>query len=68
MEYGRYAVAQQRQRRDKEDLIANTPADGLVAGTATVDGEPTAVLAYDYTVLAGLRAPSGTSRRTGCSS
>ena len=59
VEYGRYAVAQQRQRRDKEDLIANTPADGLVAGTATVDGEPMAVLAYDYTVLAGTQGTVG---------
>ncbi len=59
VEYGRYAVAQQRQRRDKGDLIANTPADGLVAGTATIDGEPTAVLAYDYTVLAGTQGTVG---------
>src|SRR4051794_19259494 len=53
VEYGRYAIAQQRTRRSRDDLIANTPGDGLVAGTATVDGKPTAVLAYDYTVLAG---------------
>jgi acetyl-CoA carboxylase carboxyltransferase component len=59
VEYGRYAVAQQRQRRSKDDLIANTPADGLVAGTATVDGHPTAVLAYDYTVLAGTQGTVG---------
>ncbi len=59
VEYGRYAVAQQRTRRSREDLIANTPADGLVAGTATVDGQPTAVLAYDYTVLAGTQGTVG---------
>src|SRR3954454_10919221 len=59
VEYGRYAVAQQRQRRSAEDLTANTPADGLVAGTATVDGQPTAVLAYDYTVLAGTQGTVG---------
>ncbi len=59
VEYGRYAIAQQRTRRDRDDLIANTPADGLVAGTATVDGHPTAVLAYDYTVLAGTQGPAG---------
>jgi len=59
VEYGRYAVAQQRQRRSAEDLTANTPADGLVAGTATVDGHPTAVLAYDYTVLAGTQGTVG---------
>src|SRR3954462_8429433 len=59
VEYGRYAVAQQRQRRSPEDLIATTPADGLVAGTATVDGQPAAVLAYDYTVLAGTQGTVG---------
>ncbi len=59
VEYGRYAIAQQRSRRSTEDLIANTPADGLVAGTATVDGQPTAVLAYDYTVLAGTQGTVG---------
>src|SRR3954468_3720832 len=59
VEYGRYAIAQQRARRSHEDLIANTPADGLVAGTATVDGHPTAVLAYDYTVLAGTQGTVG---------
>ena len=59
VEYGRYAVAQQRARRSREDLIANTPADGLVAGTATVDGHPAAVLAYDYTVLAGTQGTVG---------
>jgi acetyl-CoA carboxylase carboxyltransferase component len=59
VEYGRYAVAQQRQRRSAEDLVANTPADGLVAGTATVEGHPAAVLAYDYTVLAGTQGTVG---------
>jgi acetyl-CoA carboxylase carboxyltransferase component len=59
VEYGRYAVAQQRARRSREDLTANTPADGLVAGTATVGGHPTAVLAYDYTVLAGTQGTVG---------
>jgi acetyl-CoA carboxylase carboxyltransferase component len=59
VEYGRYAIAQQRARRSHEDLIANTPADGLVAGTGTVDGHPTAVLAYDYTVLAGTQGTVG---------
>ncbi len=59
VEYGRYAVAQQRARRSNEELIANTPADGLVAGTATIDGHPAAVLAYDYTVLAGTQGTVG---------
>jgi acetyl-CoA carboxylase carboxyltransferase component len=42
-----------------DDLVANTPGDGLVAGTATVDGQPAAVLAYDYTVLAGTQGAVG---------
>ncbi len=63
VEYGRYAVAAQRLRRTPEELIAETPADGLVAGTATVDGEPTAVLAYDYTVLAGTQGAVGHAKK-----
>ena len=53
VEYGPLVVAAQRRRRPLDDLIARTPADGLVAGVGTVDGRPTAVLSYDYTVLAG---------------
>jgi len=53
VEYGPLAIAAQRRRRPVDDLIARTPADGLIAGVGTVDGRPTAVLSYDYTVLAG---------------
>jgi acetyl-CoA carboxylase carboxyltransferase component len=53
VEYGPLAIAAQRRRRPVEELIARTPADGLVAGVGTVEGRPTAVLSYDYTVLAG---------------
>jgi acetyl-CoA carboxylase carboxyltransferase component len=53
VEYGPLLIAAQRRRRSVEDLIENTPADGLVAGIGDVDGRPTAVLSYDYTVLAG---------------
>jgi acetyl/propionyl-CoA carboxylase alpha subunit/acetyl-CoA carboxylase carboxyltransferase component len=53
MEYGALAVAAQRSRRSEEDLIANTPADGLVAGVARIGGAEVVVLSYDYTVLAG---------------
>jgi acetyl-CoA carboxylase carboxyltransferase component len=63
VEYGRYAVAAQRRRRDLDDLVASTPADGLVAGIATVDGHPTAVLAYDYTVLAGTQGLVGHAKK-----
>ncbi len=53
VEYGPLVIAAQRRRRSVDELIARTPADGLVAGVGTVDGRPTAVLSYDYTVLAG---------------
>ena len=52
-EYGALTIAAQRRRRPLGDLIARTPADGLVLGTATVDGLPVAVMSYDYSVLAG---------------
>lgn len=60
VEYGALAIAAQRSRRSEEDLVVNTPADGLVAGLATIGadrfGRGTAravVVSYDYTVLAG---------------
>jgi acetyl-CoA carboxylase carboxyltransferase component len=53
VEYGPLMFAAQERRRPREDLIARTPADGLVAGTATIDGAPAIVMSYDYTVLAG---------------
>ncbi|MGA2368226.1 MAG: carboxyl transferase domain-containing protein [Dehalococcoidia bacterium] len=60
IEYGALIIAAQRGRRSVEDLIKNTPADGLITGIGTVnaslfDAEKARcmVLAYDYTVLAG---------------
>jgi len=53
VEYGPLVVAAQRARRSAEELRARTPADGLVGGVATVEGRPTAVVSYDYLVLAG---------------
>ena len=52
-EYGALTIAAQRRRRPLDDLIARTPADGLVLGTASVHGRPVAVMSYDYSVLAG---------------
>jgi acetyl/propionyl-CoA carboxylase alpha subunit len=59
-EYGAFVVAAQRNRRTLEDLIARTPADGLVMGIGRVNGAlfpdadaRCAVMSYDYTVLAG---------------
>ncbi len=52
-EFGGLAFAAQSTRRSREDLIANTPADGIVTGVGKVDGVSCAVFAYDMTVLAG---------------
>ena len=53
VEYGALAVAAQRSRRSEEDLIQNTPADGMVTGTGSVNGQRIVAMAYDATVLAG---------------
>ncbi|HMK11563.1 MAG TPA: carboxyl transferase domain-containing protein [Acidimicrobiales bacterium] len=59
-EYGSLVIAAQRRRRSMDDLIARTPADGLIAGIGRVNGDlfPDSearclVMSYDYTVLAG---------------
>jgi acetyl-CoA carboxylase carboxyltransferase component len=52
-EYGALAVAAQTQRRAIEDLIQNTPADGMVTGLGRVGLQQVVVMAYDATVLAG---------------
>ena len=60
VEYGSLVIAAQRRRRTLDDLIARTPADGLVAGMGRVNGAlfpdteaRCIVMSYDYTVLAG---------------
>jgi acetyl-CoA carboxylase carboxyltransferase component len=53
VEYGPLLFAAQEQRRPREELIARTPADGLVAGVGEVDGRACVAMSYDYTVLAG---------------
>jgi len=60
IEYGALAVAAQRNRRSDDDLVRNTPADGLVTGIGSINGamfgserSRAVVMAYDATVLAG---------------
>ena len=60
VEYGALAFAAQRHRRGLDDLIRNTPADGIVAGIGSIDAATfgpersrAVVMAYDATVLAG---------------
>ncbi len=60
VEYGPIVIAAQRRRRTVEDLVKNTPADGMLAGIGRVNGDlfedsraQCIVMSYDYTVLAG---------------
>jgi acetyl-CoA carboxylase carboxyltransferase component len=75
MEYGALAVAAQRSRRSEQDLIKNTPADGMVTGIGSInqtlfgaEHSRAVVMAYDATVLAGtqgLRNHQKTDRMLG---
>jgi acetyl-CoA carboxylase carboxyltransferase component len=60
VEYGPLVIAAQARRRSHDDLIANTPADGMVGGIGTINGDlfggraaKAIAVSYDYTVLAG---------------
>ena len=53
VEYGALAVAAQSRRRSADDLMRNTPADGMVTGIGCVNGQRVVVMSYDFTVLAG---------------
>ncbi len=75
IEYGAFAVAAQSRRRSEQDLIKNTPADGMVTGIGSVnqtlfgpEHSRAVVMAYDATVLAGtqgLRNHQKTDRMLG---
>ncbi len=75
IEYGALAIAAQTRRRALDDLIANTPADGMVTGIGSINAiqfgaekSRCVVMAYDYTVLAGtqgLRNHQKTDRMLG---
>ncbi|WP_309605631.1 carboxyl transferase domain-containing protein [Phenylobacterium sp.] len=60
VEYGPLVVAARRRRHSLDELVATTPADGMLMGLGSVNGDRfaedrarCAVLSYDYTVLAG---------------
>jgi acetyl/propionyl-CoA carboxylase alpha subunit/acetyl-CoA carboxylase carboxyltransferase component len=60
VEYGPLVVAARRRRHSLDELIRTTPADGMLMGLASINGDRfpeerarAAVFAYDYTVLAG---------------
>jgi acetyl/propionyl-CoA carboxylase alpha subunit len=60
VEYGSLVVAARRQRASMDELIARTPADGLVMGIGRINADlfpddraRAIAMSYDYTVLAG---------------
>ena len=60
VEYGSVVIAGQRRRRSLEDLIKNTPGDGMVCGLGQINGDlfsaqraRAMIMSYDYMVLAG---------------
>jgi acetyl-CoA carboxylase carboxyltransferase component/biotin carboxyl carrier protein len=70
MEYGALVLAAQRTRRSLEDLIKMSPADGVITGIGTVNGEffggaatRCAVLAYDYMAFAGTQGVMGHKKK-----
>ncbi|MDQ7049412.1 MAG: carboxyl transferase domain-containing protein [Enterobacterales bacterium] len=59
-EYGEFLLAAQRSRHSEQELMEKCPADGLICGTAEINGElfgkqaaRSLVMAYDYAVFAG---------------
>jgi acetyl-CoA carboxylase carboxyltransferase component len=69
-EYGSFMYAAQTSRRSREDLIANTPGDGIVGGIGRINGDRfhddasrCAVMSYDYTVLAGTQGYRGHQKK-----
>lgn len=68
-EYGPLTLAGRRGRNTLEELIAQTPADGLVMGLGQINGDRfpverarAAVMSYDYTVLAGTQGARNHSK------
>lgn len=60
IEYGAFALANQRHRRTVEELKKMSPGDGMICGVGTINGKlfppeqaSCVAISYDYTVLAG---------------
>ena len=66
-EIGGLAIAAQSQRHGIDELRTKSPADGVICGTGTIRGMSgqegsdarVAVIAYDYTVMAGTQGMRG---------
>jgi acetyl/propionyl-CoA carboxylase alpha subunit/acetyl-CoA carboxylase carboxyltransferase component len=66
MEYGQLVYAAQRRKRNLEELVKTSPADGVVLGFGTVNQQQfdnehnrVAILGYDATVMAGTQGLLG---------
>ena len=66
VEYGQLTISTPRSGLSGHDLIRKTPADGLVAGIGSVNGDlfdekraRTVFISYDDTVYAGTQGPRG---------
>lgn len=69
-EYGGLVIAAQRRRRELQDLIERTPADGMVAGVGRVNSDifpderaQVVAMSYDYTVLAGTQGKNNHAKK-----
>lgn len=66
VEHASLIIAAQRSRRKLDDLIQNTPYDGLIGGIAAINGHlfeeqeaQCMVMSYDYMILAGTQGVMG---------
>lgn len=69
-EYGSLVVAARRKRMSREELWKKTPADGMIAGLARINGDAfddaearCMVISYDYTVLAGTQGKANHDKK-----
>jgi acetyl/propionyl-CoA carboxylase alpha subunit/acetyl-CoA carboxylase carboxyltransferase component len=66
VEYGALTLAARRRTHSVEQLVEESPADGIILGLGTVNGQDfpeekgrAAVAHYDYTVMAGTQGRNG---------
>jgi acetyl-CoA carboxylase carboxyltransferase component len=66
IEYGALALAARRRTHTVEQLVEESPADGIILGLGTINGQAfpeeqgrAAVAHYDYTVMAGTQGRNG---------
>ncbi|WP_377322403.1 carboxyl transferase domain-containing protein [Pimelobacter simplex] len=68
VEYGRFVTAAQEGRRPLADLVVEAPADGIIGGTATIDGRRARCCRTTTSSWPARRGCGGTASPTGSSS